>query len=57
MLEISCWLNIMAVPIPQNLKYFPPTLATEFMLPNTRAVMLEISDFMLKTAENINYSV
>ena len=43
--------HIMAVPIPQNLKYFPQTLATEFMLPNTRAVMLEISDFMLKKAE------
>jgi len=43
----------MAVPIPQNLKYFPQNLGTEFILPNTRAVMLEISDFMLKKAENI----
>ena len=53
-------LYLLAVQIPQNLKYFPTfpqTLATEFILPNTRAVMLEISDFMLKKVENNNYSV
>jgi len=48
MLEISK--NIMAiVPIPQNLEYFPTFQPpAEFMPPNTRAVMLEISDLMLR---------
>ena len=46
------------VPIPQNLEYFPTFQPpAEFMPPNTRAVMLEISDFMLKKVENNNYSV
>jgi len=36
---------------PKILPNFPHTFATEFMLPNTRAVMLEVSDFMLKYAE------
>ena len=48
MLEVSK--NIMAiVPIPQNLEYFPTFQPpAEFMPPNTRAVMLEISDLMLR---------